>query len=173
MDKQIIKNKLYENHEAFISYLDGLTNEEFLSSNNNKWTPGQQLEHIYLSVKPVRQVFSLPKFIPKLIWGQANRRSKSYDDLIKKYYTKLENGGRATSRFIPKTVGIEMGQKLKVDLKNEVNKLASKIDKLTEDELDKYIIPHPLLGKLTMREMLYFTIYHVIHHEEVTKRNLA
>lgn len=25
--------------------------------------------------------------------------------------------------------------------------------------------PHPLLGKLTLREMMFFTIYHVQHHE--------
>ena len=84
--------------------------------------------------------------------------------MVKKYLQKLENGGRATGRFIPKTESIEKGNKLKVDLKNEVVKL-------TEDEFDKYILPHPLLGKLTMREMLYFTIYHVGHHEELTKRN--
>lgn len=173
MDKQTIKNKLYESHNSFISFLDDLTNEEFLSSKNDKWTAGQQLEHIYLGVKPVRQIFSLPKFITKLIWGQSNRESKSYEDLIKKYLQKLKNGGRATGRFIPKTVSIEKGNKLKVDLKNEVVKLTTKLDKLTEDELDKYILPHPLLGKLTMREMLYFTIYHVGHHEEITKQNLT
>ena len=173
MDKQTIKNKLYESHNSFISYLDELTNEEFLSSKNDKWTAGQQLEHIYLGVKPVRQIFSLPKFLLKLIWGQANRKSKSYEDLVKKYLQKLENGRRAAGRFIPKTESIEKGNKLKVDLKNEVVKLTTKLDKLTEDEFDKYILPHPLLGKLTMREMLYFTIYHVGHHEEITKRNLT
>jgi hypothetical protein len=25
-------------------------------------------------------------------------------------------------------------------------------------------LPHPLLGKLTLREMLYFTAYHADHH---------
>lgn len=173
MDKQAIKNKLYDNHNLFISYLGILTNEEFLNSKNDKWTAGQQLEHIYLGVKPVRQVLSWPKFLLKLMWGQANRKSKSYEELVKKYLLKLESGGRATKRFIPKTVSIEKGQNLKVELKNEVEKLCSEIDKLTEDELDKYILPHPILRKLTIREMLYFTIYHVKHHEELIKRNLT
>jgi hypothetical protein len=172
MDKQTIKDNLYKNHQSFISYLDTLTKEEFLNSKNNKWTAGQQLEHIFLGVKPVRQILSLPKFILKLIWGQANRESKSYDDFVKKYLLKLENGGRATGRFIPKTVNNEKGLRLKNDLKNEVDKLTLKLDKLTETDLDKYILPHPLLGKLTTREMLYFTIYHVSHHEELTKRDL-
>jgi hypothetical protein len=172
MDKQTIKNKLHESHNSFISYLESLTEDEFLSRKNDKWTAGQQLEHIFLGVKPVGQILSLPNFILKLIWGQANRKSKSYEDLVKKYLLKLENGGRAMGRFIPKAVSIEKGLRLKGDLKNEVDKLAGKLDKLTEDDLDKYILPHPLLGKLTIREMLYFTIYHVRHHEELTKRNL-
>ena len=79
---------------------------------------------------------------------------------------------KSTGRFIPKIVSIEKGKKLKVDLINEIDKLVTKLDELTENELDKYIFPHPLLGKLTLREMLYFTIYHVRHHEELTKRNL-
>lgn len=172
MDKQTIKTKLYEKHHSFISYLDDLTKEEFLNSKAEKWTPGQQLEHIYLGVKPVRQALSLPKFLLKLIWGKSNRQGKSYEELVRKYLLKLENGGRATGRFIPKVVSIEKGQVVKERLKNEVNKLSSKLDKLSENDLDKYILPHPLLGKLTIREMLYFTIYHVGHHEELTKRNL-
>jgi hypothetical protein len=34
------------------------------------------------------------------------------------------------------------------------------------------ILPHPLLGKITIREMLYFTAYHVQHHENIIKRDL-
>ncbi len=172
MDKQAIISKLHESHNSFITYLDSLTNEEFMISNNEKWTAGQQLEHIYLGVKPIRQILSSPKFLLKLIWGKANRDSRSYDDLVKKYLLKLENGGRATGRFIPKAVSIEKGQHLKVLLKKEVNQLSSKLDKFSENDLDTFILPHPLLGKLTLKEMLYFTIYHVGHHEEMTKRNL-
>jgi hypothetical protein len=172
MNKPAIKTMLLEQHHSFITYLDGLTNEEFLVSKNGKWTAGQQLEHIVISVKPLRQVLRLPKFILPLIWGKANRASKSYEDLVKKYLAKLENGGRATPRFSPKTVSVEKRQALQSKLKKEVEKLAKQLDKMSEEELDQYILPHPLLGKLTIREMLYFTIYHVQHQEELTKRNL-
>ena len=63
--------------------------------------------------------------------------------------------------------------KIKAVLKKEVEKLVHKLDKFTEDDLDKYVLPHPLLGKLTLREMLCFTIYHVRHHEEIVKRDLV
>jgi hypothetical protein len=172
MDKQAIQNKLHENHHSFASFVNGLTKDEFLSSKNNKWTAGQQLEHIYLSVKPIRLILSFPKFLPKIIWGKANRKGRTYEELVKKYLQKLGTGGRATGIFIPKNVSIEKREKLSVALKNEVSVLCSKLDKFTEDELDNSILPHPLLGKLTIREMMYFTIYHVKHHEELTKQNL-
>jgi hypothetical protein len=35
------------------------------------------------------------------------------------------------------------------------------------------VLPHPLLGKLTIREMLYFTVYHGEHHRLHTEQNLA
>jgi hypothetical protein len=52
-------------------------------------------------------------------------------------------------------------------------RLISKIEKQSEIHLDKYILPHPLLGKLTLREMLYFTIHHNEHHLELLKSRNA
>ena len=37
-------------------------------------------------------------------------------------------------------------------------------EKWDEKELDEYYLPHPILGKLTVREILFFTIYHNLRH---------
>ena len=166
MDKHTLIKKLTENHQEFIACVDQLSTEEFSVSKNDKWTAGQQLEHIYLSVKPVGLGFRLPKFLLKLIWGKSNREGRSYDALIERYQARLENGGKAAGPFVPKKVDQNQGQKLKENLKNEVVKLCLSIEKISEEDLDYYVLPHPLLGKLTLREMLYFTIYHVKHHEK-------
>jgi hypothetical protein len=42
--------------------------------------------------------------------------------------------------------------------------LWSAIDVWRDADLDRYLLPHPLLGKLTLREMLFFTLYHNYHH---------
>ncbi len=45
--------------------------------------------------------------------------------------------------------------------------LVAKTRGWNEASLDKYRMPpHPLLGKLTVREMLLFTLYHDRHHLE-------
>jgi hypothetical protein len=166
MNKQALSRNLTENHLEFIACLDQLAAEEFTSSKNDKWTAGQQLEHIYLSVKPVGLGLRLPKFLLKLIWGKSNREGRSYDELIERYQAKLANGSKASGAFVPNKVDLKKGQKLKEKLKNEVLNLCLSIEKVSEEDLDCYLLPHPILGKLTLREMLYFTIYHVKHHEK-------
>jgi DinB superfamily len=172
MNKKEIQQKLEDNHKKFAEFIVSLNDHDFLLSVNDKWTAGQQLDHIYRSVAPVNKALQLPKFILKLIVGKANRPSREYEELVTKYKLKLGQGGRAPGRFVPKP--IEPGQKeiLKEKLLHTVSSLCIKIDRYSEKQLDYYIMPHPLLGKLTLREMLYFTIYHVEHHQLQTVKNL-
>ena len=172
MKRHDIIDKLINTHQSFIDYVVALPDESFLFINNGKWTAGQQLDHIKRAVKPLVQILSLPKFLIKQMFGKANRQSKSYDDIVKKYLGKLENGGVATGRFVPATISLDQKEKLATLLSDFVNRLTSKINNYSEEELDTFIIPHPLLGKLTVREMMYFTIYHVEHHHRIAKRNL-
>ncbi|WP_264520685.1 DinB family protein [Flavobacterium sp. N1994] len=173
MEKEAIISKINSNHNSFIDYISHLTEEEFEYCYADKWTAGQQLEHIYLSVKPLNQALVLPKFLLKFLFGKANRPSKTYEELVKRYQDKLQAGGRATSRFVPKVIPISQKMELIENLNLMIPKLTSKITRFTETDLDVIILPHPLLGKITLREMLYFTAYHVEHHQELTKRNLA
>lgn len=173
MERQEIITLLTKNHSSFIDYINGLTNEDFLYSSRQKWTAGQQLHHIYLSIKPVTLILSFPRFFIRLVFGKADRPSRIYEDLVKRYLNKLENGGRATRRFIPKTIGLSQKETISKELVKNTKVLCLKIKQFTEKDLDTLVLPHPLLGKLTIREMLYFTVYHVGHHHEITKRNLT
>jgi hypothetical protein len=173
MNKREIQQRLRDNHKNFADFVVSLNDHDFLLSVNDKWTAGQQLDHIYNSVAPVNKALKLPKFLLKLIVGKANRPSKEYEALVTKYKLKLEQGGRAPGRFVPMPVATNQKTKLKEELLDTVNSLCKKIDRYNEKQLDYYILPHPLLGKITLREMLYFTIYHVEHHQRLTVRNLA
>lgn len=89
-----------------------------------------------------------------------------------KYKAKLAAGGKARGPFIPPVILFENKESLIKQYLLQKEKLISKIKRQSEEELDLYILPHPLLGKLTLREMLFFTIYHNRHHLELLqKRN--
>ena len=171
MERHELTDKLLKNHNSFIEYITSLTDIDFLHAQNEKWSAGQQLDHIFLSVKPLKQILGFRKILIRILFGKANRPSKSYDELSVKYKDKLQKGGRATGRFIPKKIGISQKTELVNSLTKAIQKLSNQIGSFSEQQLDDLILPHPLLGKITLREMIYFTIYHVAHHHEITRRN--
>ncbi len=173
MNKIKIIEKLKENYSLFSAYIHSLSSDEYMFSYMDKWTGGQQLDHIYRSTKPLARILLLPKFILMWLFGVANRPSKSYEDLVKKYHSKLAEGGRASGPFVPNTKTTIENLKLQNKIQFVLDQLIKSIQKYSEQELDQTILPHPLLGKITLREMLYFTIYHVEHHHHLTKNNLS
>lgn len=171
MNKQQIANKLRENHLKFAEYISSLSEPDFMFSIENKWTAGQQLDHIIRGVSPLKTALSLPKFVPNLLFGKANRSSSDYDSLVKKYQAKLSAGSKASGRYIPPKISFSQGKTLKNTLLTTVGSLCQKIENFSEEQLDEYLLPHPILGKLTVREMLFFTIYHVEHHHQAVLQN--
>jgi hypothetical protein len=172
MTKPEIIQLLQQKHKAFIAYIQTLNAEEFLYAPADKWTAAQQLDHIHKSVKPLTQAMGYPKFVPRFLFGKANRSSKSYDELVNRYNEKLLLGGRASGRFVPPVIAASQKEGLIKLILTSVNKMCTRIEKFSENELDNLILPHPLLGKITIREMLYFTAYHVEQHENFIKRDL-
>ncbi len=168
-NKSQIVAALNEKVDAFNQYISLLGKEQFEATPENKWSAGQNLDHLIRSIKPLQLAYSLPKFILKIMFGKANRPSKTYEELVTKYKTKLAAGGRASGPFIPPTILFEQKDLLIKKYDRHKQKLISKIKKQSEEDLDRYILPHPLLGKLTLREMLFFTVHHNEHHLELLK----
>ena len=165
--------QLNQNHSSYIDFIYSLDDLQFVQTQQGKWSAAQQLEHIYLSIKPLTQALLLPSFLLRLLFGKANRPSRKYEVLVEKYKEKLANGGRATKKYIPALVSNSKKEELIKKLQHTIYKLTSLIRRFEEEELDTVILPHPLLGKLTLREMLYFTMYHVKHHEAGLKNYLG
>ncbi|HLF44797.1 MAG TPA: DinB family protein [Chitinophagaceae bacterium] len=163
-NKAEIEKGLEEKVNAINQYISALNLEQFEATPGNKWSAGQNLDHLIRSIRPLQVAYSLPKIMLKIMFGRANRPSKTYEELVEKYNTRLSAGGRASGIFIPKTIVFSQKDRLIRKYNNQKQQLISKIRKQSEEDLDKYILPHPLLGKITLREMLFFTIYHNEHH---------
>jgi hypothetical protein len=165
--------QLNQNHFSFIDFIFSLDEIQFVQSKPNRWSAGQQLEHIYLSIYPLTRALELPPFILRLLFGKANRPSRRYDVVVEKYKDKLANGAKATQKYTPVVVAHHKKEVLIKNLQRSLYKLSSLIKKFKEEELDSLVLPHPLLGKLTIREILYFTAYHVKHHEDDLRKTLG
>lgn len=173
MTKAEIISRLQEKHQQFTAYIVSLSDADFMYSlHGEKWTAGQQMDHIRLSVSPLGMAFGLPKFIPRLLFGKAKRPSENYDTVVAKYRHALANGGIAVKGYAPKTIPLAEKAALKTQTDQTLTHVLRRLEKYSEQDLDTLRLPHPLLGKLTLREMLYFTLYHVQHHHAVTRRHL-
>lgn len=173
MNKKEIVSLLDHAHQSFVDYVAKLDEHDFLFAHPKKWSAAQQLDHIIKSVAPVNMAMGLPRFVLKWKFGVANRPSKTYEALVSRYNEKLSAGGRATSQFIPPSINYSQKKALLHTLQSLTKKLCAKAASASEESLDKYILPHPLLGKLTLREMLYFTAYHVQHHQLLIQKVLT
>ena len=172
MNKQKITIALTGNYTSFIQYVNGLTTDAYLYNHYQKWTAAQQLEHIVLCVQPLVQVFGMDKAAIAQTFGKTDRQSRSPDELLDLYLEKLQEGGKAPQRFVPENNVPKERSELTEALSKLVDKLKELIDGFTEAELDTLLIPHPLLGNLTLREMLYNAIYHVQHHQDQSRQHL-
>jgi DinB superfamily len=173
MTKVEINTILNKNYSDFLEAITSYNEEAFLYAPSGKWNAGQQLSHLIKSVAPVNLALSIPLFLLKSGFGTSNRPSKKKDELVEKYQLKLAQGGKAPAAFIPALVPFKKRALMVNKLHKQILSVSKKLDKLSEEELDKFLLPHPLLGKLTLREMFYFTAYHAQHHHNQMKLVLA
>ena len=151
-------------------FVDGLDESSFERAPEGKWNAGQQLNHLLRSIQPLNLAYRLPWFALKLMFGSANRPSRTYSGLVEKYESRLAQGGQATGRFIPKAIPFSQKGQLINQYEKQKQKLIKRVSKYDEEALDQYVLPHPLLGKLTLREMLFFTIHHNAHHLHLIRK---
>ena len=173
MNKEAIQQQLISSHRAFIDQVMSLEEAAFNFSKEGKWNAGQTLDHLQRAVSTLSLAMLLPKEAFILLFGKANRPSKDYEGLVMKYRQKLSEGGKAHGRYLPKTIQFSKRNKAAEALLQSVQRIGRRLKGYSETQLDTIILPHPLLGKITMREMMYFTMYHAEHHLQIVKRDLA
>lgn len=165
---------LSQSARELLQYCSTLTDEQFFRQPKDKWSVAQNLVHLISSAKMTSLPYQLPKFIVRLYSGRPNRVSRSYDELVHKYQSKLAAGGKASGRYIAKPVHAGAGKaSLLLTYGEKMEALHRLIDKRwTDGKLDQYLAPHPLLGKITLRELGFFTIYHTYHHLRIIRERI-
>ncbi|CAL1516630.1 DinB family protein [Chitinophaga sp. MM2321] len=157
---QSLLNKSFDN---FVDFIRTLPDHRFTASPYGKWSAGQQLHHLIKAARPVSTAMSYPRFMLHY-FGAAKQPSRPYEAVVTQYQLLLAKGAKSTKAYQPGVVYLPQRPVLVQDFIKQKNKLEKCLLSWSENELDKYRLPHPLLGKITIREMLYFTAYHNQHH---------
>jgi uncharacterized damage-inducible protein DinB len=168
-----ISAALLRNWQEVQQTIEGLSDEQFTRQAEGKWSAGQHLEHLLRSAQPLRKALTYPKFVIRLVAGKPNRATRSFDDVHQRYLEKIKQGGAASGKYIPPAVDISRKASLLRDYAKEGELMARNLDRnWDEQSLDNYLLPHPLLGKVTVREMMFFTVFHTEHHRNLILRDL-
>jgi DinB superfamily len=167
--REEIANALSENFAAFAGCVQAYDESGFTAMPGGKWSAGQHLEHLIRTSQPVYMAMGLPAFLLKLLFGKPNRPGRSFDELVQRYKEKLSSGGAASGRFVPPVIPYNVKQQKIARFLQLKDKLRQRALTLPPGKLDGCLLPHPLLGKITIREMLFFTVYHTEHHWQLLK----
>jgi DinB superfamily len=151
-------------------------NDERFFHREKKWSNAENLEHLRLSFSRSWKGLFVPKFISKKMFGKPSHPSLPYEVLQEAYLQKLKDGAKATKEYIPEVKkGKSSKDELMAHFESTVNRYLNEIRYYwEEDHLDKYQFPHPILGNITARELMYFNIFHCWHHfKTIRQRNEA
>ncbi len=136
----------------------------------DKWSPAEQVEHLRLSVRPLRLSFLIPN-VALRIFGTARGPGRTYDEVVADYRQRLARGAKASGPFIPRrlTRGADL-ERLVRGFRAAQTGYAERLAASEGPSLDSAVLPHPILGRLSKREMAFFTLYHLGHHHALIQR---
>lgn len=163
-----IQVRLADINRQVSDYFAGIAAADFFQHPAEVWSPAENLAHLSISVRPVTLALRVPRRVSGLIWG-APGRSRPFSELVAAYQAALAQGGQAPAQFVAQVDGHpgdpQAAQaRLLADWRKDAARLEAAAAGWQDEDLDKAAVPHPLLGKLTLRELLFFTLYHNLHH---------
>jgi hypothetical protein len=164
-------------HAQATEFWGAIPDAAFFAPLGGGWSPAEILRHLDRSVRPVVQALRLPVPVLWLLFGPARAPSRSLAALREAYRARLA-AGLTAGRYAPPPepppadpAAARRELMARRDLRARA--LLAAIGPWEERDLDRCRLPHPGLGKLTVREMLLFTLLHEHHHLEGAARKLG
>jgi uncharacterized damage-inducible protein DinB len=166
MDKDLIADLIEEKNQALINWISNQEDDKWLEGPKGKWTTGQHALHLLQSIKPLNAALSMPKFLLRYKFGKSNRDIRDYQTVVNRYQERLKDAegvtfGPSKNMEIP---DLTEKQYLLNRLQVESKKLQYKTRKISDKNLNSLILPHPLMGKMPIREIIMWTAHHIEHH---------
>jgi hypothetical protein len=159
-----------------LAYWNAFDRDTFFAAIGDGWSPADTVRHLIKAIRPVTRALTLPRIILRLRFGKPRKTLETFTALQTRYDALLAAGGQA-GRFAPsaKTEPDLDAWRTAIlhDFQHVNRELRAAILRWPDAKLDAIQLPHPLLGHLTVREMLFFTLFHQTHHIDVVRRRLT
>jgi len=163
-----IVSALQESSKYMQEWYSSFSAKEYFARHGEVWSASDNVDHLIKAIKPIAKALGLSKLALHAMFGKPDRSSKSYEEICSLYRAEIAKGAVASGSFLPQQEDPadpeERKSAILAELFKAMDKLVLNIEKWDDPSLDEAQLPHPLLGNLTMREMLYFTVYHNLRH---------
>ncbi|MBT8230230.1 MAG: DinB family protein [Bacteroidia bacterium] len=170
MNKQEILNYLLKSHSDLNLWVEAQDNQKFGTGPDGKWSTGQHVDHLIQSALMLTKGIKTPKFILKYKFGKPNRKSRDLETIKERYKDRLDQIPLGTpSPTKVRLLSSKDKDKVLMQFSAATDKLITNAEKWTENQLDAILLPHPLMGKMTVREILIWCAYHNYHHLNILK----
>lgn len=172
MDKFDIADLIDKKYQKLFKWLNQQPIENWETGPEGKWTASQHILHLVNNLQLLNNALSYPRFFLKYKFGLSNRPSRDYDAVVKRYQEKIEENKDKTIDFNKdlKSPLLKDRPRLLTKLQIQHKKLQYKTRKISDINLDTLVIPHPLMGKMTVRELIMWAAYHTEHHTTILKK---
>jgi len=171
MQKEEILAMFEQLHTEINAFMQQMSLEQKCTIVGDKWSALQNLDHLNKVLGFLNKALSKPKFILRFAFGKPNRVGRNYKELVARYQEKAKGPAVA-----PKVYQAQGNANLSAEaVEQYFQALSQKFVRIVarkweNQQLDNYLLVHPLLGKLTIREMLYFVHWHTNHHFRAIKK---
>ncbi len=150
------------------AFLTALPLPGFFAPQGAAWSPAEHVRHLELSSRPLALALKLPRLILRLRFGRVSGPSRDFAAMREAYLGALSRGataGRFTPRPEPAPADLaDRRAALLTGWAGASVELTGALAGWQDADLDRYQLPHPVMGPLTVREILCFTVYHTSHH---------
>lgn len=166
--KSEILYELQKANEAVTQWFDKIPANEFFVRHGEIWSASDNVDHLIRANKPVIKAMKLPRLALQTMFGKHTETARSYEAICAFYRDELAKGAVASGNYLPDQKQPDNPEEVKREILGRwvsvSAELVAQAENWNEQDLDVYQLPHPILGNLSMREMLYFTHYHNLRH---------
>ncbi|MGB0850222.1 MAG: DinB family protein [Bacteroidia bacterium] len=176
-EKSEIIEGFYKKWSEIRKLIEKLTNDQFVMKNDPKvWSVAEEFDHVLKSATAVSSAMKVSPLMLKWKFGKPNREIRTYDEAYSRYFQKLKDvKGKpvAPSTFISEEGKVFDKENMLKHWDSTLKKFEERINKWSDKNLDRVLLPHPLLGKMMVREILFFTHFHTEHHRKGLEKKIS
>ncbi|NNE27574.1 MAG: DinB family protein [Saprospiraceae bacterium] len=170
MEKHAITAAIRESSQEVCEWLNQQPLNRFEQGPQGKWNTSQHLDHIIKTAKLLNKALNYPKFMLRYKFGKPNREVRSREEVISRYQDRLQNiPPGTTSPITVQSYTTQQKPQVLDQIERQNLKLIRTINKWPENKLDQYLLPHPLMGRMIIREIIMWHAYHNLHHLKILK----